>query len=338
MKAKLNFFLLLFCLTIFSDALSQKQSLFDHYYDLPTEIPKIKLETDFKQLLKRKNKEEYQPATATFAGADDTDVTLTCEIRARGNMRKKVCRYPPIKINLKKGDLDSLGFKKADILKLVVSCKANDSFAERAMLEHLVYELYAVIDSNAMRTKLVDVEFWNEGKLKETLRGFLVEEEEHYVKRTDAIIIEKGVIRSGALDRPSFLKMVLFQYMIANTDWAIPNRHNVEIAKFVDRQRVSAIPYDFDYAGFVNQPYAVPSPKLPIRDVQERYIMSKDIKEAELEPMREFYRSVQDEFIKICDNATYLSEDKRKYAKKYIASFYKILNNKSSSKKKLVWR
>lgn len=299
-------------------------------------MPVIRIDTDLRHLTKNKLKEQYQPATTSFIGPNGEELTFSGEIRSRGNMRKKVCHYPPLKLNLKKGELDSLGFKKADKLKFVVSCKSSKANEERAMKENLVYQLYGVLDTNAMQSKLVQVEFWQEGKLKKSLTGFLVEEEEHYAKRTGVTVVESGVVRSAALHRSSYLKMVLFQYMIANTDWAVPNKHNVEIAKVPGLKRVCAIPYDFDYSGLVGQPYAVPSEKLPIKDVQERYIMCTNFREAEIPPMREYFNSIHDELKAVCDSASYLGEGGQKDVKQYIKSFYKILNNESLAKKKFL--
>ena len=55
------------------------------------------------------------------------------------------------------------------------------------------------------------------------------------------------------MDRELFLKMEFFQYMIANTDWSLSNKHNLELVKVPARDKVIALPYDFDYSGFVGQ-------------------------------------------------------------------------------------
>jgi len=52
----------------------------------------------------------------------------------------------------------------------------------------------------------------------------------------------------------------IFQYMTGNTDWAVPNYHNIKTDGTKERHHLPTIsvPYDFDYAGFVDAPYAVP--------------------------------------------------------------------------------
>jgi len=76
--------------------------------------PHMRIETDLGRLIKRSMKEEYQDARLTIMNKDDEEIiALPSRIRARGNMRKKVCRYPPIKIDFKKKDLELLGVNRS---------------------------------------------------------------------------------------------------------------------------------------------------------------------------------------------------------------------------------
>ena len=74
--------------------------------------------------------------------------------------------------------------------------------------------------------------------------------------------------------------MSLFQYLIANADWAAlrgpdPDEccHNIKLLgpkPTAEDDRLLAIPYDFDAAGLVNADYAAPAPGVPIRKVTQR--------------------------------------------------------------------
>lgn len=318
----------------FTSGYSQKETLFQHFVNYEDEIPTIKITTDFKNLIKKKNSEEYQEANIEFALNQET-ISLPIKLRARGNMRKKVCHLPPIKIDLSKGHLDSLGFKKSqDNLKLVLPCKNNSGFAERLKMEHFIYELYSVIEPNHMITKLVDFEFWSDGKLKEKLVGFLVEDEDHYAKRLKAKMVTTGKIRTGSFNRSCFLKLCFFQYMIANTDWSVNNRHNLEIVKLPEFQRVIPIAYDFDYAGLINQPYAVPHENIPIESVTERHFYRTPVSENEAIAIANYYKEIKPDLIAKCDGAIYLKEKTRKNMKKFIENFYKELKSEKSIKRK----
>ena len=102
-----------------------KQSLFDHLYTLEC-VPKVVIDTDVKQLIKKKYSEPYQAANITvLANTKDSLLYLSGRIRARGNMRKKVGFFPPVKLDFRKSDLDSLGYSKLDDIKMVFPSEDN---------------------------------------------------------------------------------------------------------------------------------------------------------------------------------------------------------------------
>ncbi len=303
-------------------AIQDTISLFNYFFDRPGK-PVLKLDTNLGRLVNKKMKEEEQPGVISFIGPDDSELSLPMQIRARGNIRKQVCYYPPIRINLKKTDLANAGFKKFDKLKFVLQCRDNKTGEAYLEKEFLIYELYASIDSHHVRTKMVELQFWEGEDLKKTLDGFLVEEEEHFAKRLNGTVLEKGNIMSASLQRDHYLKMVFFQHMIANTDWTIPNKHNVEIVKLPQYPRVLAIPYDFDYAGLVGASYAIPHTSLPIANIKQRYFMGFQVTEQEAKATCDYFLSIKDQFLSIVDNASYLDDRDRDDAKKFIEDFYK---------------
>ena len=251
MSAKPKFiFSCLICICLSVNLTAQKENIFQYFYNKEG-VPVIKIETDTKKLYRKKMAEEYQPAVFSFSDNEGKQIDVNVKIRARGNMRKRQCNYPPIKVNFQKEDLKSMGLKKMDNLKMVFQCANTKSSREELFKEKMIYDLYEVIDTNVILTKLVKIEMWKDGELDVELDGFIIEDEEQFAARKNAKIIESGNIRSASLDRSHYLKMVFFQYMIANTDWSIPNKHNVEIVALPGYIRTVAIPYDFDYAYWV---------------------------------------------------------------------------------------
>ena len=53
-----------------------------------------------------------------------------------------------------------------------------------------------------------------------------------------------------------------------NPDWSLSYLHNVKLV--ATDSGTLAVPYDFDFSGLVDTPYAVPDPKLGIRSVRQR--------------------------------------------------------------------
>ena len=305
---------------------TSRQSLYDYLYS-QEQRPKIAITTDAKRLLRTSSKKEYQTARMVIDMPDGSQITLRGDIKARGMMRKKVCRIPPAKFNFDKSQLDSLGFLKLDKLKFVFPCTDNKFGQEKLYKEYFLYGLYNLIDTNALQARLVEVKMDYEGEERFDFTAILVEDEDNYSNRKDAIIIEFGKLKAVALDRYAFVNMMFFQYMIANTDWAIPNRHNLEMVKLSSMAKPTAIPYDFDYAGFVGQTYAVPHESLPIKTVHDRYFFSYPMTDKEFYKGLNIYKNMQQKMMDYCDSATYMTASSIDENKAYLRSFFRLLEH-----------
>jgi hypothetical protein len=67
----------------------------------------------------------------------------------------------------------------------------------------------------------------------------------------------------------------MFQYMIGNTDWYVNTRHNIDIYQKKDGALIP-VAFDFDFAGVINMPYAMPSREIPIRE-SNREILQRQL-------------------------------------------------------------
>ena len=85
------------------------------------DILKMTLTTATKQLVNKKFKEEWQPITLNYQDSSGTDIEWEAKVRTRGNIRKQVCYYPPLKLKFKKKWLVENGLDSSfNDLKLVV--------------------------------------------------------------------------------------------------------------------------------------------------------------------------------------------------------------------------
>jgi hypothetical protein len=115
--------------------------------------------------------------------------------------------------------------------------------------------------------------------------------------------------------------MTLFEYMIANTDVSIFKLHNVKL--MVTEQRTTyPVPYDFDFSGLVDAPYASPDPKLGIATVRDRVYRGPCGSEAEFDLVLEKFRAKKAEVMALYDSVPDLSAGYRKQARSYLESFY----------------
>ena len=88
----------------------------------------ITIESDFKNLVKQKYKDENQPAVFKFHLNDTITVTRNIQIKPRGNMRKGSCFFPPLKLNFLKDEMVMKQLKEFDKMKMVMDCKRGDIY------------------------------------------------------------------------------------------------------------------------------------------------------------------------------------------------------------------
>lgn len=326
-----SLFVLLGTVTAFSinpaaESAADSLNIFEYFYQME-KTPTIRLDMDMGKLIKTKLNEEEQEGTMTYVTDDGVEMEFDMTIRARGNIRKQQCYYPPVKIDLKKGQLKDFGFNGLDKIKLVLQCKSNDVGEKYLMKERLIYDMYAILDSFSVRTKLIKVDIYENGELDKSLSAFLIEDEDQYAARVGGRVIESGNVRSSSLQRDHYLRMVFFQYMIGNTDWAIPNKHNVEIVAVKAYPRVIAVPYDFDYAGFVGTNYAVPHESLPIQDVRDHHFQGFQVTKEEANETANFYRPLRQPMYDVINKADYCDDKTKEESIKFIDYFFDLLDN-----------
>jgi hypothetical protein len=114
--------------------------------------------------------------------------------------------------------------------------------------------------------------------------------------------------------------------MIGNTDWWIHTRHNVDILK-LESDVLIPLPFDFDYAGIINTPYAVPSPELPIMEVKDRFFKGSCKAPSDFTQTIALFNSSKDKIIDHLDQADFLDKKYRRTSIRYVEEFYRIIND-----------
>ena len=336
MRSRTVVFLLSFFICVSIQGQEQSQTILQYITSIDDRL-KITLYTDYKKLLRKSLKEEYQESKFVMNDQKGNElINLEGRIRSRGNTRKKVCLIPPVKFDFEATDLLQYNLDTLDNLKFVFPCKTRDTDQERLYREFFLYELYQIIDPNAMRVKLVDVTFIHENEEKASFTSFLVEDEDEYARRMNASVIESGRIHTSIFERTSFLKMTFFQFMIGNSDWAIKPRHNIEIVKLNETNQVVAVPYDFDYTGLVDQFYATPHESLPIKSVRDRYYHPYEISDEEFDQMVGYYSSIEEEVFQLLKGRDYMNEKTKSSCQKYLEEFFEMLEKPNRLRKKIV--
>lgn len=306
-------------------------------FDTDTELS-LTLELPLARLLADKEQREEFPATLSYADADGSKRSLQIEVSVRGNTRADLCDLPPLRIDLKPKRAAQTLFQSRTELKLVTQCKASTRYRDYLLLEHKIYQAYNLVTPLSLRTRLVSVTYRDtNGQIREfTQPAFLIEDLGETAARLDMERVRRPAMAPSDMDSAQQNLVEIFQYMIGNTDWSIPNKHNVEMVKVPAVAKVIPIPYDFDYAALVGTPYAVPHESLPIKSIYERYYMGHGVTEPEALSTAKFFMSKKDELMKVVDDFTLLDEKSRSSVKKFLNPFFEMIESEKVVKKTFV--
>jgi hypothetical protein len=289
------------------------------------------LEMDMQKVLNDRSEEpEYNAALLIQKLPEKKIRTYNIKVKARGNTRriKNICEFPPLKLNFRKGDTDNTDFQGQDKVKMVTHCQNNYEFENYAVLEYLAYKTYNALTDNSYNVRLVKVLYRDIRRNYPDIEksGFLIEDDDMMAHRLGGVISEKKIWSPDSCNQESVDLFSMFQFMIGNTDWWIHRRHNVDIVA-VENKGLIPVPFDFDYAGIINTPYAIPSPALPITQVRERFFKgSCKTTESYQAVINEFNKN-KNEILGVVKETDFLSNRVKKSTANYIETFYNIIND-----------
>lgn len=292
-------------------------------------VLQIKLTGKLNELFNnRKDNIVYHPMLLQYKEKDSSLISIQLKMQARGNFRrrKENCTMPPLMMNFPKSKTRNTIFENQNKLKLVVPCRGD----EYVIQEWLVYKLYNLITEKSFRARLLQVEFEDSLKKRKTETHYciLLEDEKSVAERNKAIVSNRTMVPMLSTDRDQFLKMAVFQFMIGNTDWSVPYAQNIKLLAKDPAKAPYTIPYDFDHAGIVSAPYALPAEELEMSSVVERryrgYCLTDKNNFAEVFTL---FNKLKDNFYSVYTNCTLLNAKYVKFVTKYLDDFYKIINN-----------
>ena len=296
-----------------------------------TSVINATITTNLAKLLK-KNEGSQCPAnfSSTLPNGMVVDEPILLEIR--GHFRKDYCFVPPIRIIFKSKKTSVM--KPLGSLKLVSECKPSPIDEQYLFKEFLVYKIYNLITDMSFRVRLLNLKFVDSaGKRKPiTEHAFLLEDTKDLADRNNCVEWKNGKLHTEATDRKQMTTVALFEYMIGNTDWAVPANHNVKliVLKNDSLSRPYVVPYDFDYSGLVNTDYAVPDDRLGIQNVQERFYMGFPRTMDELNNALTVFKSQKSNIYTLIKNFDLITSNNKQQLCNYLDDFFKLINEPSS--------
>ena len=307
-----------------------------------TEILPIRLEYSNLEVDKKTNDSTYLKTDLSYQQQDGTWKSFEIKMRGRGNFRRENCFFTPIKVKIKKSKYKNTLFDKNKELKFVLPCKKEKEKNDNVINEYLAYKLFEIISPYHFKTRLIQVDY-TEIKKHSTdqhqLKGFIIEDIQKVAKRHDGDVYKKS-IHPLNLDALLATRVELFQYLISNTDFATGYQHNGKVI-FADKKLIP-IPYDFDMSGLVNASYSsvsvIQSEELAISNVTQRMYRGFKRGDAYLHQVRQEFIDNKENINKAIERLEPYYENPKKFktTKKYIAEFYKVIENDKRFKREIV--
>ena len=116
----------------------------------------------------------------------------------------------------------------------------------------------------------------------------------------------------------------LFNYMIGNNDYSITGMKNVKI--FRKGSILIPVPYDFDFSGLVDAPYAIPNPDYQLTSMQERIYLGSPESIFQLHATKTFFYSKEKKFFQLIQQMNLLGREEKAATTSYLQSFYYNIN------------
>ena len=254
-------------------------------------------------------------------------------MRARGHSRKKVCVFPPLRVEFGSNLPGQSLFFGQDDLKLVTHCHQSDKAQANTLKEYAAYQFFLLISEAAFRVRLLQINYVDTDGKRDTRRyGYLIESWGELAGRIGGEKARLSGISRKMLNDQQEALVYVFQYLIGNTDWSMVTSegddeccHN---GKLVEKnQELLYVPYDFDLSGLVNANYAHPDDSLRIKRVTQRLYRGFCLDPEILSGAIQTIRSHQSDFRTIVDNLPALSEREKKKAHRFLERFFDEAEN-----------
>jgi hypothetical protein len=208
-------------------------------------------------------------------------------------------------------------------------------YQQYLLLEYAAYRLYRALTPESFNVRLAKIDYTpKDGRALSTRLGFFIEDVDDVAKRNAQERL-RGVrkISASQLDAAAAARYAVFEYMISNLDWAMTAGpagtdccHNARLLQPEGAAGASTglipVPYDFDYAGLVNAPYAVPPEGIHVANVKVRRYRGFCAHNEEAKVFLAQISTRHDSLMGILNETPQLEERTRRNAAGYLGEFF----------------
>lgn len=298
------------------------------------------LTADFKAINKDRNPEStkrYPGVISAAAGGASGELPVQLGTRGHFRLMSRNCDFVPLRVEFPRDRTAGTAFDGQTNLKLGTHCRGDRAYDNYTLREYLTYRLFNMVTPLSFRARLGRATYVDATSKKAigTRYSIFIEHENEVARRFGGRIVELPRIVFNDLDGPTLTRMMLFEYMIGNTDFSIWALHNVRLVQDPAR-RLYPVPYDFDLSGFVHAPYASPDPRIGIRSVLDRLYRGPCRTVEEFEEAASALRAKRGDMLALIDSMADLDRDARVEAKEFLDSFFRSIEKPGAVKKQFV--
>jgi len=194
-------------------------------------------------------------------------------------LKKDICDFPPLRVELTRQAPPGSLFQGQRRLKLFVHCKRDAGFQQKVLLEYSGYRLYNLMTPLSFRARLANINYvGTDGRPYISRIGYFLEDLSDVAKRNGFSNAHLGaLVPVTQLEPFAAARVAIFEYMISNYDWSMragPKGeeccHNSRLLTDTPNGLLTPVPYDFDFSGLVDAPYAGPPEGIPIDNLRQR--------------------------------------------------------------------
>lgn len=280
---------------------------------------------------------------------DPNGQALPVALSARGITRRSadVCEFPPIKVQFTTPPPANSLFAGQKSLKLVTHCRNSPSFQQYVLLEYSAYKMLNVLTPHSFRVRLANIDYRDaDGRPIVSRVGYFLEALGDVAKRNGTKQTHAPErIPATSLSSADAARYALFQHMIANHDWSMRAGpagkdccHNAELIGPLGAGTAIPIPYDFDFSGYVNAPYAQPPDQLQINSVRQRVYRGYCINNADVLTVARQMRDAKPQMLAAISSTPGLEPATQSRAVSFLEGFFADIASDDAVNAKLLRR
>jgi hypothetical protein len=303
----------------------------------------VELTAPLSTLVRERSETEELPGVFSYTNAEGSLVELDVQIAARGNFRHRNCDFPPVTLNFRRSQVKGTLFDQQNKVKMVTHCKITRRYEQSVEREYLAYRLLNAMTPLSFRARLLEVTWVDsEGRRPRMVRSaFLIEHKNRLAARIGMEEQEFAFTEVENIQPEQLNLASMFQYLIGNFDFSPTGGsnndccHNYEMFGSAPDSLV-AIPFDFDFAGIVNAPNAVPNSERGVERVGQRVYHGYCVNNGYVEASITEFQQARETLYALVAGQQKLEPTVRENIARYVDGFYAVIDDPEAVQEKII--